>query len=142
MRNRFAAAEAIEDLDDRNKEFLDIYIDYQLNGDKKKYKEFLDITRDSLRKKIEEMPNKKGLVYDKIARRLEIIDSKGYDFTTLNSFINRVRGDVNSGGKIDEYKTERAAVDKVEKSDKLKKQYSQWLDSLDERYEVKEVIFK
>ena len=84
--------------------------------------------------------NPNSIAYRIAKANLEEIERYGYVMSPLNRFINDVQRDKMTHGVVDVNATLNSANDII-KRDKLEDNFNEWLESLDNRYQIKEVIF-
>lgn len=78
--------------------------------------------------------------YEKCKDTIEYIDKYGFDYSALSEFVQAVERDAKSVGKPNERGTMQEARKYIEDNG-LQSEFSKWLDSLNERYDIKEVVF-
>lgn len=121
------------------KKVLDMYIDARYGGDRTAYeqktKEWLDKNKAVL-----EGGKEKGLRYAFAKQDMEMYDEYGFNFKSVQNFVNDVQRDVRNGGKADVDETLKSAENYI-KEHNLTDDFSKWIDEKEKQYGVKEVIF-
>ena len=121
------------------KKVLDMYIDARYGGDRGAYeqktKEWLDKNKALL-----EGGKEKGLRYAFAKQDMEMYDEYGFNFKSVQRFVNDVQRDGRNGGKADVEGTLKSAEDYI-KEHNLTDDFSKWIDEKEKQYGVKEVIF-
>lgn len=82
-----------------------------------------------------------SLVGRKAQEVIDTIGEYGYDYDAVSGFVSDVLRDMEQSGVVDSAYTMLQAEQKV-KSEGFEREFERWLDSLEDRYEIKEVIFK
>lgn len=72
---------------------------------------------------------------------IDTIGEYGYDYDAVSGFVSDVLRDMEQSGVVDSAYTMLQAEQKV-KLEGFEREFERWLDSLEDRYEIKEVIFK
>lgn len=144
LRNRISAIDALDDYDERNTALLEVYIEENFGGDQTKFKDYIETRKRVLQDKIQAFPEQKqkGLAYRKAVEKLNDIEERGYEYSSVQDFYNRVKTDIRQAGSVDTYHTLQDALDKINGSETLSKQYAEWRESLADKYGIKEVLFK
>ena len=144
LRNRISAIDALDDYDERNTALLEVYIEENFGGDQTKFKDYIETRKRVLQDKIQAFPEQKqkGLAYRKAVEKLNDIEERGYEYSSVQDFYDRVKADIRQAGSVDTYHTLQDALDKINGSETLSKQYVEWRESLADKYGIKEVLFK
>lgn len=144
LRNRISAIDALDDYDERNTALLEVYIEENFGGDQTKFKDYIETRKRVLQDKIQAFPEQKqkGLAYRKAVQKLNDIEERGYEYSSVQDFYDRVKTDIRQAGSVDTYHTLQDALDKINGSETLSKQYAEWRESLADKYGIKEVLFK
>ena len=144
LRNRISAIDALDDYDERNTALLEVYIEENFGGDQTKFKDYIETRKRVLQDKIQAFPEQKqkGLAYRKAVQKLNDIEERGYEYSSVQDFYDRVKTDIRQAGSVDTYHTLQDALDKINGSETLSKQYVEWRESLADKYGIKEVLFK
>jgi len=142
IRGRIAAADALEDRDRRDAVLLEAYIDEYFDGDRTRFENYTGTRKRVLQEKLQALPQQKGLVYRKLVRKLEEIGERGYEYSSVQNFHEKVLGDIRQAGGIDTGHTLQDALDRINGSETLGSQYARWREGLAERYGIREVLFK
>ena len=144
LRNRISAIDALDDYDERNTALLEVYIEENFGGDQTKFKDYIETRKRVLQDKIQAFPEQKqkGLAYRKAVQKLNDIEERGYEYSSVQDFYDRVKADIRQAGSVDTYHTLQDALDKINGSETLSKQYVEWRESLADKYGIKEVLFK
>ncbi|MFK2610483.1 hypothetical protein ACIXSX_22590, partial [Bacteroides fragilis] len=82
------------------------------------------------------------MAYRKAVQKLNDIEERGYEYSSVQDFYDRVKADIRQAGSVDTYHTLQDALDKINGSETLSKQYVEWRESLADKYGIKEVLFK
>lgn len=82
-----------------------------------------------------------SLVGRKAQEVIDTIGEYGYDYDAVSGFVSDVLRDMEQSGVVDSAYTMLQAEQKV-KTEGFEREFERWLDSLEDRYEIKEVIFK
>lgn len=82
-----------------------------------------------------------SLVGRKAQEVIDTIGEYGYDYDAVSGFVSDVLRDMEQSGVVDSAYTMLQAEQKV-KLEGFEREFERWLDSLEDRYEIKEVIFK
>ena len=144
LRNRISAIDALDDYDERNTALLEVYIEENFGGDQTKFKDYIETRKRVLQDKIQAFPEQKqkGLAYRKAVQKLNDIEERGYEYSSVQDFYDRVKTDIRQAGSVDTYHTLQDALDKINGSEALSRQYAEWKESLADKYGIKEVLFK
>ena len=144
LRNRISAIDALDDYDERNTALLEVYIEENFGGDQTKFKDYIETRKRVLQDKIQAFPEQKqkGLAYRKAVEKLNDIEERGYEYSSVQDFYDRVKTDIRQAGSVDTYHTLQDALDKIDGSEALSRQYAEWKESLADKYGIKEVLFK
>lgn len=144
LRNRISAIDALDDYDERNTALLEAYIEENFGGDQTKFKDYIETRKRVLQDKIQAFPEQKqkGLAYRKAVQKLNDIEERGYEYSSVQDFYDRVKADIRQAGSVDTYHTLQDALDKINGSEALSRQYAEWKESLADKYGIKEVLFK
>ncbi|MCS3286036.1 hypothetical protein NXY47_05270 [Bacteroides fragilis] len=144
LRNRISAIDALDDYDERNTALLEVYIEENCGGDQTKFKDYIETRKRVLQDKIQAFPEQKqkGLAYRKAVQKLNDIEERGYEYSSVQDFYDRVKADIRQAGSVDTYHTLQDALDKIDGSEALSRQYAEWKESLADKYGIKEVLFK
>lgn len=144
LRNRISAIDAFDDYDERNTALLEVYIEENFGGDQTKFKDYIETRKRVLQDKIQAFPEQKqkGLAYRKAVQKLNDIEERGYEYSSVQDFYDRVKTDIRQAGSVDTYHTLQDALDKINGSEALSRQYAEWRESLAGKYGIKEVLFK
>lgn len=144
LRNRISAIDALDDYDERNTALLEVYIEENFGGDQTKFKDYIETRKRVLQDKIQAFPEQKqkGLAYRKAVQKLNDIEERGYEYSSVQDFYDRVKADIRQAGSVDTYHTLQDALDKIDGSEALSRQYAEWKESLADKYDIKEVLFK
>ena len=144
LRNRISAIDALDDYDERNTALLEVYIEENFGGDQTKFKDYIETRKRVLQDKIQAFPEQKqkGLAYRKAVQKLNDIEERGYEYSSVQDFYDRVKADIRQAGSVDTYHTLQDALDKIDGSEALSRQYAEWKESLADKYGIKEVLFK
>ena len=144
LRNRISAIDALDDYDERNTALLEVYIEENFGGDQTKFKDYIETRKRVLQDKIQAFPEQKqkGLAYRKAVEKLNDIEERGYEYSSVQDFYDRVKADIRQAGSVDTYHTLQDALDKIDGSEALSRQYAEWKESLADKYGIKEVLFK
>ncbi|EXZ76243.1 hypothetical protein M144_4533, partial [Bacteroides fragilis str. 3-F-2 len=112
--------------------------------DQTKFKDYIETRKRVLQDKIQAFPEQKqkGLAYRKAVQKLNDIEERGYEYSSVQDFYDRVKADIRQAGSVDTYHTLQDALDKINGSEALSRQYAEWKESLADKYGIKEVLFK
>ena len=124
----------------KRSELLGLYIRENFSGDRTAYGKELQGKMIRLEEKISSRANPDSLVVRRARERLDALRETGYDYRELADFTENVLNDAAHAGCADDAGTTLKAREYIEMNG-LKKDFDRWLDGLNERYEVKEVIF-
>ena len=119
------------------KKILDVYIDSVFGGDKKAYQLDLEAKKERHRGLLNHQRN---LVRKRAQDFLNSIEEIGFDYDAVSKFVHDIENDVRNGGKVNDSGTLLKAQEYIENKG-LQKEFDKWLDALNDRYEIKEVIF-
>ncbi len=124
--------------DEQKEKLLDLFIREVYDGNKE---EFDNDIKNLIKKDeefIEKHPNS-SLAKDK---QLDVdwMKEHGYDYEVLSRFVDGILRDAKTSGKVDERATMDAAQKYIKDND-LKSDFDLWKEKLNDRYQVKEVIF-
>lgn len=142
IRTKVINADALDDFDERNAALLDAYINENFNGDRAKFEEYIEERKRILQKKIDEIPSDKGFRRRKAVERLNDIEERGYEYDSVKEFYDKVLSDNRKSGGVDTYHAIQDALDKINTSEALSKEYNEWKGELADRYNIDEVLFK
>lgn len=144
LRNRISAIDALDDYGERNTALLEVYIEENFGGDQTKFKDYIETRKRVLQDKIQAFPEQKqkGLAYRKAVQKLNDIEERGYEYSSVQDFYARVKADIRQAGSVDTYHTLQDALGKINGSEALSRQYAEWKESLADKYGIKEVLFK
>lgn len=142
IRKKVINADALDDFDERNAALLNAYIDENFNGDRSKFEEYIEERKRILQKKIDEIPSDKGFRRRKAVERLNDIEERGYEYDSVKEFYDKVLSDIRKSGGVDTYHAIQDALDKINTSEALSKEYNEWKGELADRYNINEVLFK
>lgn len=130
---------SMRDLSDEQLSRLkDAYMEYK-GFSKEGYNEAIKLRRTKLEEAIEKM-NPRSILYEKRKTDLERIDKYGFDYSAVESFMKSVRDDISNSGKVDSYGTIRDSWNFIEENG-MRGDFNKWLDKLNDRYGIKEIIF-
>lgn len=130
---------SMRDLSDEQLSRLkDAYMEYK-GFSKEGYKEAIKLRRAKLEEAIGKM-NPKSILYEKRKMDLERIDKYGFDYSAVESFMKSVRDDISNSDKVDARGTMRDSWNFIEENG-MRGDFNKWLDKLNERYGIKEIIF-
>lgn len=119
---------------------LDLYIRESFSGDKTAYEKDQQEKIQRIEEKIKLRNNPKSLVVRRAQEDLDDLKEKGYDYNQLADFAENVLSDAKYTGTVNDAGTLLKAQEYIAENG-LQKDFDRWLDSLNDRYEVKEVIF-
>lgn len=142
LRNQISAIDALDNYDERNTALLEAYVEENFGGDQTKFKDYIETRKRVLQNKIQALPEQKGFAYRKAVQKLNDIEERGYEYSSVQNFYARVKADIRQAGSVDTYHTLQDALDKINGSETLSKQYAEWRESLADKYGIKEVLFK
>lgn len=142
IRKKVIDADALDDYNERNVALLDAYINENFNGDRAKFEEYIEERKRILQKKIDEIPSDKGFRRRKAVERLNDIEERGYEYDSVKEFYDKVLSDIRKSGGVDTYHAIQDALDKINQSEALGKEYNEWKGELADRYNINEVLFK
>lgn len=103
------------------------------------YAEAMKARRSKLEENLQKI-SPESFRYEKCKDTIEYIDKYGFDYSALSEFVQAVERDAKSAGKPNERGTMQEARKYIEDNG-LQSEFSKWLDSLNERYDIKEVVF-
>ena len=116
----------------------DAYMEYK-GFSTKGYNEAIKLRRAKLEEAIGKM-SPRSILYEKRKTDLERIDKYGFDYSAVESFMKSVRDDISNSGKVDAHGTMRDSWNFIEENG-MRGDFNKWLDKLNERYGIKEIIF-
>lgn len=116
----------------------DAYMEYK-GFSTEGYNEAIKLRRAKLEEAIGKM-NPRSILYEKRKTDLERIDKYGFDYSAVESFMKSVRDDISNSDKVDAHGTMRDSWNFIEDNG-MRGDFNKWLDKLNERYGIKEVIF-
>lgn len=124
---------------DEVKELVNLYVQVNYAGNINKFEKKNENQRKKDKATLERAkPN--SIRYKMAKENLEDIERYGYVMSSLNRFVNDVQRDKMTQGVVDVNATLNSANDVIKK-EKLEDDFNEWLESLDNRYQIKEVIF-
>lgn len=128
------------DLDkDGVKKIRDIYIKQEFGGDHNAFEESMKVLHDRWSSFLKE-GNPNSFRYERFKQNLELMDEFGFDFSNVQSLISSVERDIDNSGKVDVGTTIKKAKTYVDENG-LKGEFANWMESLNDRYGIEEVIF-
>lgn len=116
----------------------DAYMEYK-GFSTEGYNEAIKLRRAKLEEAIGKM-NPRSILYEKRKTDLERIDKYGFDYSVVESFMKSVRDDISNSDKVDAHGTMRDSWNFIEENG-MRGDFNKWLDKLNERYGIKEIIF-
>lgn len=116
----------------------DAYMEYK-GFSTEGYNEAIKLRRAKLEEAIGKM-NPRSILYEKRKMDLERIDKYGFDYSAVESFMKSVRDDISNSDKVDAHGTMRNSWNFIEENG-MRGDFNKWLDKLNERYGIKEIIF-
>lgn len=116
----------------------DAYMEYK-GFSTEGYNEAIKLRRAKLEEAIGKM-NPRSILYEKRKMDLERIDKYGFDYSAVESFMKSVRDDISNSDKVDAHGTMRDSWNFIEENG-MRGDFNKWLDKLNERYGIKEIIF-
>lgn len=116
----------------------DAYMEYK-GFSTEGYNEAIKLRRAKLEEAIGKM-NPRSILYEKRKTDLERIDKYGFDYSAVESFMKSVRDDISNSDKVDAHGTMRDSWNFIEDNG-MRGDFNKWLDKLNERYGIKEIIF-
>lgn len=116
----------------------DAYMEYK-GFSTEGYNEAIKLRRAKLEEAIGKM-NPRSILYEKRKTDLERIDKYGFDYSAVESFMKSVRDDISNSDKVDAHGTMRDSWNFIEENG-MRGDFNKWLDKLNERYGIKEIIF-
>lgn len=116
----------------------DAYMEYK-GFSTEGYNEAIKLRRAKLEEAIGKM-NPRSILYEKRKTDLERIDKYGFDYSAVESFMKSVRDDISDSDKVDAHGTMRDSWNFIEENG-MRGDFNKWLDKLNERYGIKEIIF-
>lgn len=116
----------------------DAYMEYK-GFSTEGYNEAIKLRRAKLEEAIGKM-NPRSILYEKRKTDLERIDKYGFDYSAVESFMKSVRDDISNSDKVDAHRTMRDSWNFIEENG-MRGDFNKWLDKLNERYGIKEIIF-
>ena len=126
--------------DEARNRVLDLYIQEKHDGSRDKFNAHMRRVIERGNRLIEER-GENSLIGRKAKEAIDAINEYGYDYDSVSGFVRDVHRDMEYSGKVDPQYTLLLAERKV-KENGLESAFAQWLDSLEDRYAIKEVIFK
>lgn len=128
------------DLDKDNLEKIkDAFIKEKFNGDQNLFEHNLRASKENWEKWIKE-GKPESFRFKKAEQNLNLLDEYGFNFRDVESFVEGVKRDISAAGQKDENATLRNAQSYIEDNG-FKGEFNKWLDELNKRYNIKEVIF-
>lgn len=115
---------------------LDIYIAEEYNGDKEAFEAALEQQKKELE---QDTVFKSEKIKEWRRKKLAELNEYGFDYDAVAGFLRDVGKDARESGAVDVRKTMESAKKEIEVNN-LEADYEAWLDSLDERYGMKEYI--
>lgn len=125
--------------EDRNR-VLDLYVQEKHDGSRDKFNAHMRRVIERGNRLIAER-GENSLIGRKAKEAIDTINEYGYDYDSVSGFVREVHRDMEYSGMVDPQYTLLLAERKV-KENGLEAAFAQWLDSLEDRYAIKEVIFK
>lgn len=116
----------------------DAYMEYK-GFSTEGYNEAIKLRRAKLEEAIGKM-NPRSILYEKRKTDLERIDKYGFDYSAVESFMKSVRDDISNSDKVDAHGTIRDSWNFIEENG-MRGDFNKWIDKLNERYGIKEIIF-
>lgn len=116
----------------------DAYMEYK-GFSTEGYNEAIKLRRAKLEEAIGKM-NPRSILYEKRKTDLERIDKYGFDYSAVESFMKSVRDDISNSDKVDAHGTMRDSWNFIEENG-MRGDFNKWIDKLNERYGIKEIIF-
>lgn len=116
----------------------DAYMEYK-GFSTEGYNEAIKLRRAKLEEAIGKM-NPRSILYEKRKTDLERIDKYGFDYSAVESFMKSVRDGISNSDKVDAHGTMRDSWNFIEENG-MRGDFNKWLDKLNERYGIKEIIF-
>ena len=116
----------------------DAYMEYK-GFSTEGYNEAIKLRRAKLEEAIGKM-NPRSILYEKRKTDLERINKYGFDYSAVESFMKSVRDDISNSDKVDAHGTMRDSWNFIEENG-MRGDFNKWLDKLNERYGIKEIIF-
>ena len=143
LRNEVAGVmdgkESFTDLNDTERQaVVDILVRERYDGDMAKY---TDEIADRIRhdeERIAKRPN--SLFSRRVKMDVDFMKEHGYDYSEASAFVDAMVEDNRTAGTADTKATLSAAQSSITERG-LQEEYDKWLDGLNDRYSVKEVIF-
>nr|DAO14527.1 MAG TPA: Large polyvalent protein associated domain 38 [Caudoviricetes sp.] len=124
---------------DEVKELVNLYVQVNYAGNINEFEQKNENQKAKSKATLESVkPN--SFAYNIAKENLEDIERYGYVMSPLNRFVNDVQRDKMTHGVVDVNATLNSANDIIKK-EKLEDNFNEWLESLDNRYQIKEVIF-
>lgn len=124
--------------EEQRKQILDIFVREKYGGDKNEYSR--DIQNMMQKKENIIAKHPKSYFARDMQMDLDDMREKGYDYSALSRFVDDIARDEKNAGKVDVNATMRKAKDYIRENG-LQDDFKQWEESLNDRYNVKEVIF-
>ncbi|WP_315387763.1 LPD38 domain-containing protein [Hoylesella shahii] len=121
------------------KELVNLYVQVNYAGNINEFEQKNE-NQKAKSKAVLESVNPNSFAYKIAKANLEDIERYGYAMSPLNRFVNDVQRDKMTHGVVDVNATLNSANDIIKK-EKLEDDFNEWLESLDNRYQIKEVIF-
>lgn len=116
----------------------DIYL--RQNGmNAEDYAESMKTRKTTLEENLQKI-SPKSFRYEKYKDTVEYIDKYGFDYGAVSAFVQDVERDAKIAGRPDERGTMREARKYIEDHG-LQNEFSKWLESINDKYGIKEVIF-
>lgn len=124
--------------EEQRKQILDIFVREKYGGDKNEYSR--DIQNMMQKKENIIAKHPKSYFARDMQMDLDDMREKGYDYSALSRFVDDIARDEKNAGKVDVNATMRKAKGYIRENG-LQDDFKQWEESLNDRYNVKEVIF-
>lgn len=116
----------------------DIYL-RQSGMNTEDYAESMKTRKTTLEENLQKI-SPKSFRYEKYKDAVEYIDKYGFDYGAVSTFVQDVERDAKIAGRPDERGTMREAMKYIEDHG-LQNEFSKWLESINDKYGIKEVIF-
>lgn len=113
-----------------------LYVESELGGDEAKYDEFIKLSRQSAKERLE---NAGGLRRKIAESSLELIEKQGL-LPSVKSWYDKVRSDVEEGARVEPGMTS-AEANRIIGDRGLQSEFERWVEELDSRYNVEERLF-
>ena len=125
--------------DEEKQAVLDLYIQENFGGSREDFdKSIADhIQRIEDRLSTGKVPS---FVEKRITLDLQWMKKHGYNYDNLSSFVNNIVSDIRHAGEVNDAATTNRALDYI-KDNGLEKEFSEWKESLNDRYGIKEYLF-